>query len=81
MGRIEKMTFKVEESTVRTIRRGEKGWMLNDGVVVTPRAGFEISRSCPESYKQIIGQCIDNGWLKPVAYVKDTELFWEAFKE
>ena len=75
------MTFKVKESTVRTIRRGERGFMLVDGSVAMPRAGFEISRSCPDQYKQIISQCIDNGWLKPVAYVKDSELFWEAFKE
>lgn len=75
------MTFNVRESTVRTIRGGEKGFMLNDGVVVMPRAGFEISRSCPDSYKQIISQCIDNGWLKPVAYVKDAELFWEEFSK
>lgn len=75
------MTFKVEQSTVRTIRRGEKGFMLVDGITVMPRAGFEISRSCPDSYKQIISQCIDNGWLKPVAYVKDTELFWEEFSK
>jgi len=46
-----------------------------------PRAGFEISRSCPDQYKQIISQCIDNGWLKPVAYVKDCELFWEEFSK
>lgn len=75
------MTFKVEESTIRTIRKGEKGFMLVDGYVVTPRAGFEISRSCPDQYKQIISQCIDNGWLKSVAYVKDSELFWEEFSK
>lgn len=75
------MTFKVEQSTVRTIRRGEKGFMLKDGITIMPRAGFEISRSCPDQYKQIISQCIDNGWLKPVAYVKDAELFWEAFQQ
>lgn len=75
------MTFKVEESTVRTIRKDEKGFMLRDGITIMPRAGFEISRSCPDQYKQIISACIDNGWLQPVAYVKDNELFWEAFKE
>ena len=75
------MTFKVEQSTVRTIRKGEKGFMLMDGITVMPRAGFEINRSCPDSYKQIISQCIDNGWLKPVAYVKDAELFWEKLGE
>lgn len=75
------MSYKIEQSTVRTIRKGEKGFMLIDGFAVMPRAGFEISRSCPENYKQIISQCIDNGWLKPVAYVKDCELFWEEFSK
>lgn len=75
------MTFKVEQSTVRTVRKGEKGFMLIDGITIMPRAGFEISRSCPDSYKQIISACIDNGWLKPVAYVKDCELFWEEFQK
>lgn len=81
MGRIEKMTFNVQTSSIRTIRKGEKGFMLVDGMVVMPRAGFEISRSCPSSYKQIIAECIDNGWLKSVAYVKDHELFWEEFSK
>ena len=75
------MTYKIEESTVRTIRKGEKGFMLRDGITIMPRAGFEISRSCPNTYKEVITECIDRGWLKPVAYVKDSELFWEAFKE
>lgn len=75
------MTFKVENSTVRTIRRGEKGFMLIDGMTIMPRAAFEISRSCPDQYKKIISQCIENGWLKPVAYIKDHELFWEEFSK
>lgn len=75
------MTFNVQTSSIRTIRKGEKGFMLIDGMVVMPRAGFEISRSCPSEYKQIISQCIDNGWLKSVAYVKDHELFWEEFSK
>lgn len=75
------MTFKVENSNIRTIRKGERGFMLVDGIIIMPRAGFEISRSAPNSYRQIISECIDNGWLKPVAYVKDSELFWESFKE
>ena len=75
------MTYKTETSSIRTIRKGEKGFMLVDGLFMSPRAGFEISRSAPDSYKQIISLCIDNGWLKPVAYVKDSELFWEEFSK
>ena len=75
------MTFKVQQSSIRTIRKGEKGFMLTDGLVASPRAGFEFSRSIPNEYRTIITQCIDNGWLKAVAYVKDSELFWEEFKK
>ena len=52
--------------------------MLQDGMVIAPRAGFEISNSCPREYKMIIQKCINYGWLKPVATVRDNELFWEA---
>lgn len=75
------MSFKNETSSIRTIRRGEKNFMLTDGLVMAPRAGFEISNSTPREYRQIISECIDNGWLKPVAYVKDVELFWQEFSK
>ena len=75
------MTFKVEQSSIRTIRKGDKDFMLVDGMTTTPRAGFEMSHSIPNQYRTIITQCIDNGWLKPVAYVKDSELFWEEFQK
>ena len=26
-------------------------------------------------------ECIECGWLKPVAYVKDSQLFWEEFQK
>jgi hypothetical protein len=81
VGRIEEMTFNVQTSSVRTIRKGEKGFMLIDGMFTIPRAGFEINKSCPSEFKMIIADCINNGWLKPVAHVKDNELFWESFKE
>lgn len=53
--------------------------MIADGLVMAPRAGFEISDKCPREYKLIINECLSNGWLKPVATIKDSELFWEEF--
>lgn len=75
------MTFKVETSKIRTIKKGDPKWTLCDGVFTSPRAGFEISNDCPNQYKDIISICINMGWLKPVAYVKDNELFWEEFSK
>ncbi len=75
------MTFKAERSNLRTIKKGDPKFMLTDGLIVAPRAGFEISQRCPDNYKSLIMECIEHGWLKPVATVKDTELFWEEFSK
>jgi hypothetical protein len=40
----------------------------------TPRAGFEVGNHCPSQYKQVIAECINNGWLKPVAYMHEREV-------
>ena len=73
------MTFKTEPSSIRTLRRYDKGFMISDGVVYSPRAGFLVTTDCPNNYKDIIQICIDRNWLQPVAYVKDSQLFWEEF--
>ncbi len=75
------MTFNVHQSSIRPIRKGDKGFMLSDGLVASPRAGFEFNNDIPNQYKTMILQCIECGWLKPVAYVKDAELFWEEFSK
>lgn len=64
-------------SCIRTVRQGDDDWTITNGYVITPRAGFEISSRCPSNYKEIIGECIQHGWLKPVAHIYDKELMWE----
>ena len=75
------MTFNVHQSSIRPIRKGDKGFIINDGLTAAPRAGFEMSTSIPNQYRTLILQCLECGWLKPVAYVKDSQLFWEEFKK
>jgi hypothetical protein len=65
---------------VRTIRQGDPKFMLDDGIVTCPRAGFEISRRCPENYRSLIQECINHGWLKPVAHVYGKELTMDAMR-
>jgi hypothetical protein len=65
---------------VRTIRQGDPKFMLNDGIVTCPRAGFEISQRCPENYRSLIQECINHGWLKPVAHVYGKELTMDAMR-
>jgi hypothetical protein len=71
------MTYKLHQSRLRTIRQSDQDFMLEDCFLSAPRAGFHILPECPREYKLIIAECIDKGWLKPVATVYDNELMWD----
>ena len=75
------MIYKGKKTIVRTIRQGDPDWHMQDGFVQWARAGFEINTACPTGYKQVIQECISNGWLKPVAHVKDYELMLDRLYE
>lgn len=75
------MTILDKKSRIKTIRKGDHRWMITDGHMVSPRAGFEIDRNCYDSYVTVIRECIANGWLKPVAYVREDEFMWETLNE
>ncbi len=68
------MTYTAHKSIVRTIREDDSDFKIVDGFALVPRAGFHILPECPQSYKQVILECVTNGWLKPVAHVRDYEL-------
>ena len=74
------MNITLHQSNIRTIRQGDSKFMLNDKFVTCPRAGFEINEKCPREYKLIIAECINNGWIKPVAHVYGKELTMDALR-
>jgi len=74
------MGFTLEKSNIRILRRGDPMFHIVGNVTLTPRAGFEISDGCPKEYAGVIARCIQSGWLKPVAYMRDDELFWDKIK-
>lgn len=74
------MNIVISKSKISTIKQGDAKFMLSDGMVVCPRAGFEINQQCPREYKMIISECINNGWLKPVAHVYGKELTMDALR-
>jgi hypothetical protein len=75
------MNITTTQSSLRTIKPGDPKFMLQDGMVVAPRAGLEISENCSPYFKTIIEKAVLMGWLKPIAHVKDNELFWEEFSK
>ena len=52
---------------------------MEENYLLYPRASFEISNRCPDNYKRVIEECIECGWLKSIAHVRDSKLFWEEF--
>lgn len=65
---------------VKQIRAGDDLWHIKQGLYLMPRAGFEIKKECPNTYKEVIAECINRGWLEPVAYMRDDEYMWEELK-
>jgi hypothetical protein len=75
------MKLTTHKSNIRTIRQDSPDFRMVDGFTVVPRAGFEISQSCPAEYKSIFITAINAGWLKPVAHMRDYELMWDKLNE
>jgi len=73
--------FKTAKHTYRMLRHKDKDFHFSpDGITLVPRASFEISSGCPGNYADVIRECINYGWLKPVAHMRDEELTWELLK-
>jgi hypothetical protein len=68
--------YKTHNSQIRTIKQSDPRFHIYDKFTTTPRAGFEISQRCPENYRDLIAECINHGWLKPVAYMTERELIF-----
>jgi len=75
------MMFSVYSSRIRTIQQGDDNFIIQDNLTLSPRAGFEIDQRCPREHLLVIQEFIQYGWLRPVAYVKDSELMWETLQQ
>jgi hypothetical protein len=71
------MTLTFPEKTFKKIKQGDDNFFMTDGIQMVARAGIEISQRCPDSYQSMIQECINHGWIKPVAYMKESEYIWE----
>lgn len=69
--------FSSAPTKIKTIRQGDPNWVITDGLMIAPRAGFEICGSMPYEYKLIITECINQQWLRPIAHQYVHEEFME----
>jgi hypothetical protein len=71
------MTFTIPDKTFKKIKQGDPDFNIGDGIKIIPRASFEIGEGCPQYFKTIIAKAYSDGWLIPVAYMKESEYVWE----
>jgi hypothetical protein len=75
------MTFIQTEKRFAKLAKGDDNFMMNDGIKVVPRAALEFSENCPTSLILQVQDAIGKGYIKPVAYIKTKELFWEVLEQ
>ncbi len=76
------MTFNIKKSRgFKMLKPSDKDFTFSpNGVTIVPRASFEISSNCPREYREIILQAYQNGWISPVANMRDTEYLVEILR-
>jgi hypothetical protein len=75
------MTYTTSNKTIKTIRKDDPDFYIDNGIAIAPRAGFVINNDCPRQYKLMIMEATKNGWLQPIAYMKESEYVWEKLGE
>jgi len=74
--------FKTAKHTYRTLKPKDPDFSFSpDGITLVPRASIAISQRCPENYKDLIQECVNYGWLLPVAHMRDTEYTMELLQK
>lgn len=66
-----------ENNDIKTLRKGDKYFIIRSGKYMSPRAGFEIAMDTPEQWRKMIIEAMEYGYIKPVAYIKNSELMME----
>jgi hypothetical protein len=75
------MNIKTYKSEIKIIRQDDPRFRISDKFTTAPRAGFEISQGCPIEYRMIMRECIQRGWIKPVAYMTERELLFSGLSQ
>jgi hypothetical protein len=74
--------IKTTGHSVKTLSPGDTDFTFSpDGITLVSRAAIEISQRCPDNYASLLAECINQGWIKPVAYMRDTEYTMELLRK
>jgi hypothetical protein len=75
------MKISTPKDKIKIIRKDDSDFSMSVGMYSYPRAGFEIDDSCPDNIRDFLYDCIRKGWVKPVAYMRESEYIWEELSK
>ena len=67
------INFATSGTGIKELTGDDPLFTITGQFTITNRAGLKISNRCPENYRSLIAECVQHGWIKPVAYVTDEE--------
>ena len=72
--------YQIHKTETKTLTQRDAEFYIQEKFTLVPRAALQIDQTCPGEYRQIIAACIDRGWLRPVANIRDYEYTYELIK-
>jgi len=66
---------------VLEIKPTDQGFKFMVGMVEFPRAAIAVEQDCPNDVRLQLQMYVSNGWITPVAYVKEQDYIWDTLKE
>jgi len=77
------MTFTISKTPWVTLRRGDPSFQLQGPYTMANRAGILINPTCPKTYRDLIAQAFDKGYIECVAAVpkNDPTLIWDTLQK
>lgn len=64
------MTITVKSNPFVKIPYNDPEFVMTDGFMLCNIAGIDITESCPNSYKLMIMDAMNKGWIVPFAMIK-----------
>jgi len=72
--------YQIHKTETKTLSQKDADFYIRENFTLVPRAALQIDQTCPREYRQVIAACIDRGWLRPVANIRDHEYTYELIK-
>jgi len=75
------INYSLHQTTVHKIEPKDPNFNIVEKFIIYQRAAIHFDSNIPSSYAKIVAECLDQGWIKPVAYVTEREKLFIGLSE